>query len=243
MPAVSVTRVSDSELTATAPALTGTCDIRVTTIFGTSPVTAADQYAAPPPASTLAPTESAVGPFLTTALLPNGGPVVGGNLVTITGTGFVTGCTVSFGSTAATEVTIVSLTEITAVAPAGSGSVPVSVTNPATGLVSATSDQCTYTFGAPLVTQLQPCCGPTEYYSAKTPYPVVITGSGFGTGTPTVTFGSTAATVTGTSATTITVNMPGASSAFQSEVPVVVTANGLASGQTASCIFTFTSGL
>jgi outer membrane protein assembly factor BamB len=64
------------------------------------------------------------------------GPVAGGNTVTITGGNFAAGATVKFGSAAATNVTVVSATQITATAPAfggqdNRGPVTVTVTDPA----------------------------------------------------------------------------------------------------------------
>ena len=50
---------------------------------------------------------------------PNNGPTAGGTAVTITGTNFATGATVTFGATAATNVVVVSSTTITATTPAG----------------------------------------------------------------------------------------------------------------------------
>ena len=57
------------------------------------------------------------------------GSTAGGTAVTITGTNFVSGATVKFGSTAATNVVVVNSTTITATTPAGSaGAVTVTVT-------------------------------------------------------------------------------------------------------------------
>lgn len=68
-----------------------------------------------------------------TAVSPASGPVSGGTAVTITGTNFQSGATVTFGGTAATSVTVVNATRITAVAPAkATGKVAVAVTNPDT---------------------------------------------------------------------------------------------------------------
>jgi len=62
---------------------------------------------------------------------PNNGPAVGGTGVTITGTKFTAGATVTFAGTAATNVVVVSGTQITATSPAGNaGAVTVTVTNP-----------------------------------------------------------------------------------------------------------------
>ena len=60
---------------------------------------------------------------------PNSGSTAGGTAVTITGTNFAAGATVTFGGTAATNVVVVNSTTITATTPAGSaGAVTVTVT-------------------------------------------------------------------------------------------------------------------
>jgi IPT/TIG domain/Viral BACON domain len=65
-----------------------------------------------------------------TGVSPSSGPTAGGTAVTITGTNFLSGATVSFGGNAATSVVVVSSTSITCVTPAGSaGYVTVSVTD------------------------------------------------------------------------------------------------------------------
>lgn len=65
------------------------------------------------------------------AVSPQSGTTGGGTAVTITGTGFQNGATVTFGGTAATSVVVVSSTRITAVTPARpTGRVAVAVTNP-----------------------------------------------------------------------------------------------------------------
>ncbi len=62
---------------------------------------------------------------------PNSGSTLGGTAVTITGTNFAAGATVTFAGTAATNVVVVNSTTITATTPAGSaGAVTVTVTNP-----------------------------------------------------------------------------------------------------------------
>ncbi len=62
---------------------------------------------------------------------PRSGSVVGGTPVTITGSGFLAGATVTFGGTAATAVVVVNSSTITAVTPAKpTGKVSVAVTNP-----------------------------------------------------------------------------------------------------------------
>jgi hypothetical protein len=65
-----------------------------------------------------------------TAITPTSGTTAGGTAVTITGTGFLSGATVSLGGTAATGVTVVSSTSITATTAAhAAGAVSVVVTN------------------------------------------------------------------------------------------------------------------
>jgi IPT/TIG domain len=65
-----------------------------------------------------------------TAISPTSGTTSGGTSVTITGTGFLSGPTVSLGGTSATNVTVVSSTSITATSPAHApGTVDVVVTN------------------------------------------------------------------------------------------------------------------
>jgi hypothetical protein len=65
-----------------------------------------------------------------TGIGPSSGPVSGGTGVTITGTGFQSGATVSLGGTAASNVVVGSSTSITATTPAhAAGAVNVVVTN------------------------------------------------------------------------------------------------------------------
>jgi hypothetical protein len=64
------------------------------------------------------------------AVAPDLGPASGGTAVVLTGTGFRSGATVTFGGVAATGVTVVSATELHATTPAhGSGAVDVAVQN------------------------------------------------------------------------------------------------------------------
>ncbi len=66
------------------------------------------------------------------AVSPNNGPTAGGTAVTITGTTFASGATVTFGGMLATNVVVVNSTTITATTPAGNAgaAVTVTVTNP-----------------------------------------------------------------------------------------------------------------
>jgi hypothetical protein len=79
-----------------------------------------------------------------TAVAPATGSTAGGTAVTITGTGFAEVSTVKFGSVAATGFTVQSETEIAAVAPAGSGTVGVRVTNGAGESAAVEADRFSY---------------------------------------------------------------------------------------------------
>ena len=73
-----------------------------------------------------------------TNISPNTGSTAGGTAVTITGTEFATGATVTFGGVSATDIVVVSATEITCVTPAGTaGAVDVVITNTDTGTVTS----------------------------------------------------------------------------------------------------------
>ena len=122
--------------------------ISVTTPGGTSTAVVADEYTydAPP---------------TVTSLTPLAGPTGGGNTVTINGTNFRAGSTVTFGGVGSPSVTLVSSLQLKAVAPAqAAGIVDVRVTN--VGGTSATSSTDRYTYGPPSVTGLNPTAGPTR---------------------------------------------------------------------------------
>jgi len=97
-----------------------------------------------------------------TGVTPTSGPTAGGTFVTITGTKFLSGSTVTFGNLAATNVTVVSATTITATSPRRfAGGVDVQVANSAGTSAANGSDQFTYiglpntiTFPAPPNTPL-----------------------------------------------------------------------------------------
>ena len=86
-----------------------------------------------------------------TGVSPSSGPAAGGTTVTITGTNFDGTTAVSFGSKPAASFSVVSDTTLTAVAPAGSGTVDVTVSNPGQSAATA-ADKFTYTAGPPPVT-------------------------------------------------------------------------------------------
>lgn len=88
--------------------------------------------------------------FAVTTISPSSGPTGGGTAITMTGTAFVNGATVTIGGAAATSVSWVSATSITATTPTGTvGLKDVVVTNPDTQSATLTSG-FTYV-GAPAV--------------------------------------------------------------------------------------------
>ena len=174
-------------------------------------------------------------PPTVTAISPNSGSTSGGTAVTITGTNFVSGATVTFGVTAATSVSVSNSTTITATTPAHSaGAVNVVVTNPSgqSGTLTGGYSFTTPAPQPPTVTAISPSSGPTGGGTA-----VTITGTNFLAGA-TVTLGGSAATgVNVASSTSITATAP---AHVAGTVSVVVTnSNGL-SGTLANG-FTYTS--
>jgi hypothetical protein len=86
------------------------------------------------------------------AISPNTGTVNGGTAVTLTGTGFLSGATVTIGGAASTGVTVVSSTSITAKTPAhaaGAADVAVKNTNNQVGTLSGGYTYTSGTAGGP----------------------------------------------------------------------------------------------
>ena len=158
-----------------------------------------------------------------TAVNPSGGPPAGGTAITITGTGFATGATVTVGGAAAANVTVVDDTTITCNTPAGTtGAADVTVT---VGGGSATLTGG-FTYGAtpPAITSVAPPQG-----SALGGSQLQVSGAGFSVGTATVTVGGAAATsVVVVDDATIQFATPGG--AAGSAPVVVTTSNGASNG-------------
>ena len=166
---------SDTEITATTnSAGNGTVDVTVTTPDGTSAITPSDQF-------------TFVSAPAVTGVSPGVGPVAGGNTVTITGSGFTGATKVLFNDTAATSFTVVSDTEITAVAPAAAaGGESITVVTPIGPSPFSPAD--TYVYEAtPVVQAITPVSGSTAGGTR-----ITIIGSGF-LGATAVSFGSTPA--------------------------------------------------
>ena len=134
-----------------------------------------------------------------TSVSPNSGSTGGGTGVTITGTNFVSGATVKFGGTSATNVAVASSTSITAKTPGHTaGAVTVVVTN-SDGQNGTLNNGYTYTNPAPTVTSILPSTGTV---SGGTP--VTITGTGFLAGAAVSLGGAAATGVNVVSSTSIT---------------------------------------
>jgi hypothetical protein len=185
--------VSSTSITATTPAHSaGSVNVVVTNSDSqTGTLSNGYSYTNPPPN--------------VTSISPTSGPTTGGTSVTITGTGFLSGATVSVGGAAATGVNVNSSTSITATAPGhASGTATVVVTN-SDGQNDSLNNAYTYTVSnpSPTVTSINPGTGPTSGGIGST-----ITGTNFLSGA-TVTFGGTPATgVTVLSSNSITASAP-----------------------------------
>ncbi|MFD5895349.1 MULTISPECIES: IPT/TIG domain-containing protein [unclassified Streptomyces] len=206
VPATSFTVNSATQITAVTPAgSTGAAVVAVTTPGGTSAPDAFFFYAASPVLDSAAPTQ---------------GPTAGGVVVTLTGSNLLNASAVRFGITNATSFTVVSATQITATAPPGTGSSPITVITP-----GGTSNPVAFTYvTAPTLTALVPSSGPT---SAGTV--VTLTGTNLATASA-VTFGGTAVPFTVVSDTQITAVAP--AGAAGPVTVTVTTAGGTGPGLT-----------
>jgi len=134
----SVTINSATSITATSPSGSGAVDVTVTTPYngGTSSATStADLFN-----YLVAPTVAAVSAVSN----PPTGPTGGGTQVQVAGTGFGNVTGVKFGSTAATSFLVNSFNSITAIAPAGTGAVDVTVTTGLGTSPTSAADKFTY---------------------------------------------------------------------------------------------------
>jgi hypothetical protein len=243
--APSFTVINSTTISALYPSvMTGSAYyVSVTTSGGTSafgPASSGTSFTYAPPGQ---PAVSAISPTTT--------PLASGTLVTITGSGFFTGATVTFvqelagiavgPQLAAAPGSLVSPTSITASTPTMTPGAQYFVTVMTSGGTSAynSNDVFTYSPQVSTIINITPNSGPKAGGTGLT-----INGTGFTTPTtvnvvevsnPAVTFPATGVTVTGP--TTIQATMPAVTVA--GGYYVVVTTPGGNSAETASTIFTY----
>jgi large repetitive protein len=208
----------DSSITALSPAASpGAVDVTVTTFGRTSATSSADQFTY----TVSTPAVSSVDPA--------DGPVGGGMLVTIYGSGFTSATEVDFGGVPA-DFSVNDDGSIIAVSPAGTaGTVDVTVTNGGGTSDAGSGDQFTYV-AAPTVASVDPSSGTTEGGTA-----VTISGSGF-TGATEVDFGGVPADFSVNDDGSITAISPAGSAGA---VDVTVTTSGGTSAASADDQFTY----
>jgi hypothetical protein len=152
-------------------------------------------------------------------ITPNQGSTGGGTLVTITGTNLSSTSAVTFGSKRATSVTNVSPTQVTAVAPSGTGTVGVTVTT-----AGGTSNPVPFFYvGAPFKSSLGTTSGALAGGNS-----ITINGTGLSTATS-VSFGGVTATPTVNSDSSLSVTVPAGTAAGPVAVSVT-TAGGTNNG-------------
>jgi len=218
--ATHVTVLSSAQLTAMVPAhAAGTVTLEVANPGGGSTALAN--------AFTYASTSLTV-----SSASPSSGPTAGGTVVTVAGSNFSSGATVSFGGSPASNVSFVSSTQLKATTPAhAAGTVNVVVTNPGGASVTL-ANAFSYGSSSLTVSSVSPISGPAAGGTT-----VTISGVNFQTGVS-VTFGGFAATsVTLSNSTTIVAVTPEHSSG---SVTVAVT-NSNGQSATLSSAFKFHS--
>ncbi len=170
-----------------------------------------------------------------TGISVSAGPVAGGATETITGTNFNGATTVDFGATKATNVKVVSDTEITVTIPKGkTGAVHVTVVTPGGPSDAVRADEFTY-FGLPSLKGVSPAAGPLAGGTK-----VTITGSNLGTvSTATVQFGGVTLIPSGDNGATIVVDSPPSTFTATTSVPVTVTTAGGTSAKSSAAYFVY----
>jgi hypothetical protein len=199
VPAAQINSVTSTSIEAVTPVHDpASVDVKVTNPdAGSDTLLAAFTFAGSPlPIGSLPPTISSV--------WPNSGPAVGGTVVTITGTAFQSGATVTFGQSPAAAVFFNSATQLQATTPAhAQGTVDVIVRNPDSQSATVSGG---FTYQPVPAPGVSPASGTIDGGTS-----VTITGTGFQPGVPgtTVTFGGVAGTgVNVLSSTKIQVTTP-----------------------------------
>ena len=130
------TLVSATSITTVSPAETaGTVDITATDPTGTSAISSTDEFS------------YGLTPPTVTGISSEDGAFDAGSKVTVTGTNMTRASAVHFGRIPGTGVVVVSPTSLTVVAPAGIGTVTVTVSNPSGTSATSDSDKFTYPIG------------------------------------------------------------------------------------------------
>jgi hypothetical protein len=201
-----ITSDTPTLIVATSPSGTGTVDITVVTSRGISPTSGSIQF-----------TYNGVTPVVS-GLSPNSGTDAGGDAITISGSYFTGATAVSFGGAAAASFTVDSDTQITAVTPADTGTVDVTVTGPHGTSSTSSADLFTFEY-TPVISSLSATSGTSVGGTT-----VTIGGSYFAQPL-TVKFGPFyASSVTVNSSSSITVTSPAAFYAGWVDVSVITTA-------------------
>jgi hypothetical protein len=205
-PATNLTVEGDTQVDAIAPPhAVGTVPVTVVAAGGTN-TTLSFSFQPPPVITSVSPTQ---------------GPESGGTTVTINGAGLINASGIYFGATPAASYNLVSDNLITAVSPAGTGVVSITVNTPA-----AFSNGALFQYvAAPTLTSINPTSG-----SILGGNSVTLTGSGF-TGAQNVFFGTLPTTFTVLDDSTISAVAP----TVGATGPVSVTvqnAGGTSPGQT-----------
>ena len=143
-PAARVFAHSHGPLAAVAPAGTGVVDVTVTTPGGTSAIGPSDRFSYQP---------------TVTDVRADYGRPAGGSVVTIVGANFARVSAVSFGSNPAKRFVVESPSTIRAVAPAGTGTVHVTVSAPGGTSAAGTGDLFAYAIRGQFATTATPELG------------------------------------------------------------------------------------
>ncbi len=166
---------SPTAISATVPERAASGQVSVTTPAGTATSPESFRF------------QAAEGPPVVDAIAPREGPWRGGTLVTITGSGFVHGATVTIGGVPATSVAVGSATEISAVTPKNTPGEYETIVTDEGGTSTAGPSFTFLPSPAPVVSSVSPDQG---LHARGTP--IKITGTGFLAGA-TVNIGGTAA--------------------------------------------------
>lgn len=163
-----------------------------------------------------------------TSVSPSAGQLAAGTILTITGTNFFTGASITIGGSPCVTSTVNSATSITCEAPAGAGASDIVITNVDGQTITATGAYTYQPAPAP-ASPVAPANGPASGGTA-----VVITGTDFYP-SMTVTIGGTACPVTATTGTTSVTCTAPAKAAGAYDVVVTNTDN-----QTATLVGAYT---